>query len=142
MDNVQILYGRFCNRGMTVNGSAVCWINHKTTPFDNLYRGLDRNPENLIRKDEKSSRKVICSGENTRSGCQHPGTRGLASRTQTKQAVFAATVSRSSHVNNKRQTQPYQSILLIANLIVGIPPWGGHSFRLDWYGGVGRYLLT
>ena len=33
----------------------------------------------------------------------------LASRTQTKQAVFVKTVSRPSHVNNKRQTQPYQS---------------------------------
>ena len=31
-----------CNSSVLIGtvGSAVCWINHKTTPFDNLYRGM------------------------------------------------------------------------------------------------------
>ena len=65
MDNVQILYGRFCNRGMTVNGSAVCWINHKTTPFDNLYRGMEKESQKISserrrnRRDRKSAQAKI-----------------------------------------------------------------------------------
>ena len=94
---------------MVQTGSSVCWIDHKTIPFDNLYTEKKMNPENLIRKDEKSSRNGNLL---KRSGCQHPGTWGLASRTQTKQAVFVKTVSTSSHSRSRHlfnTTRLYQS---------------------------------
>ena len=36
-------------------GSAVCWINHKTTPFDNLYRGMEKES----RKSHPKGREIV-----------------------------------------------------------------------------------
>ena len=46
-------------------GSAVCWINHKTTPFDNLYRGMEKESQKISserrrnRRDRKSAQAKI-----------------------------------------------------------------------------------
>ena len=82
-------------------GSAVCWIDHKTTPFDNLYRGRKWNPENLIRKDEKWSEKSnLLRRKHTlwMSAPRNPGAR-FAYADET--IDFRRVMSRISHVIQK-----------------------------------------
>ena len=82
-------------------GSAVCWIDHKTTPFDICTVERKWNPENLIRKDEKSSRKVICLGENTCSGLSAPPIGGARFAYADETIDFRRVMSRTSHVIQK-----------------------------------------
>ena len=37
-------------------GSAVCWINHKTTPFDNLYRGMEKESQKISSERTRNRR--------------------------------------------------------------------------------------
>ena len=36
-------------------GPSVCWIDHKTTPFDNLYRGMEKES----RKSHPKGREIV-----------------------------------------------------------------------------------
>ena len=87
-------------------GSAVCWIDHKTTSFDNLYRGKENGIPKISSERTRNRQEKYCLGENTRSGLSAPPIGGARFAYADETIDFRRVLSRTSHVIQKTADTP------------------------------------